>query len=152
MYLFHLNRSNCITAVAFCYLLILSCCSINKEEVLACNEECFPTIVIDSKQDSLKVGEVFKAKVSLSDTSLLYMSDFNSTKKRRIHPVFKINGEIIQDHYADSFEVEEVVDSTIFYEGYPNYREISCSIIIPHPRAEEGTLELQKLITYIVVE
>lgn len=150
MYSYHTKNSRKSTLAFLIFMLTLYGCSLIEPKSDGCSESCYPVILIDTKQDSVEIGSIFRAEVSLSDTTLLFMADFDSEVKRRVHPVFKINGEIVKDHFADSFIVEEVVDSTIYYEEYPNYREISCSIIIPHPRAEEGTIEISKLITYLV--
>lgn len=123
----------------------------------SCNEKSgpwkseFPYIIVEQSLDSLMVGDVFEARIYLSDSSYLYVPDESRGKGRKVFPVFKVNG-IEMRSKSDYFIVRDTADNLVVYPEYPFYREIECSIIFPHPKFGEGSVELQKLVTYIVSE
>jgi hypothetical protein len=121
---------------------------IDERESIAIN---FPTIVIEQAKDTLKIGEVFEARVYLSDSAFLEIVNEDGSKGRKIFPIFKLNGKEIRNK-SDYLIVSDTVNNKIVYKEYPFYREIECSIIFPHPRFAEGSVELHKLITYIALE
>ena len=61
-------------------------------------ESCIPHIVTERNQDTLQLGETYRAKVYLSDSSYLYLQE--GKRKRQVLPVFKINGALVEsDEY-----------------------------------------------------
>lgn len=125
-------------------------CNIDKPVEYLSTDKCFPKIVIEPINDTVKIGEIFEVKISLSDTSVLTVPEYGSSKRKKYYPVFRINGEIIPNHFSNHYTVRHRVSEAIVYEEDPNYREIECSVIFPHPIIGEGSIELAKLITYRV--
>ena len=132
-------------------LLILLVCTLWNCRPEAKNDKCdFLYIVIQRNQDTLKYGEVYRAKISLSDTSLLYLVDEFNGKKRRTHPVFRINGQI-QESGKDYFIFEEIVDSVdvIELKSGTKIKDWSCGVIFPHPN-QLGDVELGYRMSYVI--
>lgn len=129
---------------------LLGGCIFEKNEVN--QKSCIPKIVVEPSKDSLRIGEIFEVKVSLSDTTYLTVFDPIKEKKERFYPVFKVNNLMINNNYSDYFIVRDTVDNNVVYEEFPNYREINLSVIFPHPIEGEGTVELSKLVSYIVIK
>ena len=119
----------------------------------ACHEKSnkeLPYIIVDRKDDSVKIGEVFTVKIYLSDTSFYhYIDDFG--KKREVYPVFKVNDEITYVE-SDTLIYTEKVDSIPKAYSYKNIRESAFSIIFPHPKKGEGSIEVSKRIGYVIEE
>jgi hypothetical protein len=137
---FHMNRAQKSIFFFLCLFLFSSC----HEK----SNKVFPFIIVERKDDSLKIGEVFEAKIFLSDTSYYQIID-EQGKRRNIYPVFKVNGKII-DNKSDTLFYTENVDSIPLAYSYKNIRESAFSIIFPHPTIGEGTIEVSKRIGYIV--
>lgn len=122
-------------------LLIISCKQ-HKERKFC---EQIPAIIIETKKDSLKVEEIYEAKIYLSDTTCLYIVENNI--KERILPIIKINGERVKvsgDYYVFK---EKVTREKITYGD--DLREWSVNIIFPHPKGL-GAVEINYRHSYII--
>lgn len=140
MYFLIMERNSILIFVTIAFISF-SCTQSTKDKF--CNQ--IPEITIETNKDSLKVGEIYEAKIYLSDTSCLYIVE-NDTKER-ILPIIKVNGEqvkISKDYYVFK---EEVIREKITYGD--DLREWSCSIIFPHPRGL-GSVEIDYRHSYVV--
>lgn len=137
--------TNRLVKYAFFFLCIIQFASCHQKS----NKE-IPYIIVERKDDSLRIGEVFTAKIYLSDTSFYnYIDDFG--KRREVYPVFKVNDEITYVE-SDTLIYTEKVDSNPKAHSYKNIRESAFSIIFPHPKEGEGTIEVSKRIGYVIVD
>lgn len=144
MYFLIMERNRTTVLVfALIGLSIFSCTKHKKNKF--CDQ--IPEITIETNKDSLRVGEIYEAKIYLSDTTCLYIVE-NETKER-ILPVIKVNGELVkikEDYYIFK---EKVTREKITYGD--DLREWSCSIIFPHPRGL-GSVEIDYRHSYVIKE
>lgn len=134
----------------FCCLFI-SLISCEQWQHLATEQpsSCFPTVVVDAVEDTVEIGETFKAKVYLSDSTSFYFISGPTGEKVPINPIFKVNGEIIESTSGNYLMYEEVVSKKPISSSHPEFREISFGIVIPHPEPANGDVEFSFRYTYV---
>ncbi|WP_462249241.1 hypothetical protein [Ekhidna sp.] len=105
----------------------------------------FPELIVDANNDTIYNGEIYRAKVYLSDTS--YFSVKRYGKVHDFLPLFRINGEI-KETASTYFHYEEVVKlDSIPSEGI--LREWQSGIIFPHPVS--GDVEISSRNSFIIL-
>jgi hypothetical protein len=109
-------------------------------------------VVIETKNDSIPIGGIFDAKVYLSDTSSFYLKDYETGKKQQVFPVFRINGELKESPDGYFYRYSETVTDQQVYEEFPNIREVSFGIIMPHPDTLGGDIEFGYRYNYVATE
>ena len=109
-------------------------------------------MVIETDKDRLKAGETYKARISLSDTSLLYLYTDEGVKDRRTHPVFWINDKLIDSHkhYLIYETKVDTIGSKIFSDG-TKYKTYSIKLAFPHPSGF-GEIILSARNSYVIEE
>ena len=110
----------------------------------------FPEIVVEPENDTVRIGETYRAKISLSDTSLLYFYDGPNDRRVRTVPIFSINGELV-DSNKDYYIYETVVDSsdiTVQKDG-DKFKEWSVGLVFPHPSGF-GDVKLSQRNSYLI--
>lgn len=147
---FSLEKNNIFLSILL--LFFLAACVSKNNDFNQTSRSCIPRIIVETLQDSLRIGEVFEAKLYFSDTAYLTVYDSMKGKGVRYYPVFKINDRLINNNFSDYLLVRDTVDSEIIYKEFPNYREVNVSVIFPHPLEGEGTVELSKIVSYSVIE
>jgi len=114
------------------------------------SQNCLPMMVIESNKDQVSIGDEIIFRVTISDTSFLSLNEPDMDKTMRIHPVFKVNGNVVENLFSDTLVYREIADSISVYPDKPSYREVDFSVIIPHPIEFEGAIELKKVESYMV--
>ncbi|MEQ9424366.1 MAG: hypothetical protein RJQ09_08125 [Cyclobacteriaceae bacterium] len=133
-------------------LLAFTNCQPNKQNVeLSVPKSEFPFVIIETEADSVRIGDKFKAKVYLSDSSYYFLYD-RTGKKRPTNPVFRVNGELVDSPNGHFLMYEEVVTDKLVYKEFPNIREISFGIIFPHPSPSSGDIEIGYRHSYIATK
>ena len=141
-----------IFALILSVTLAFSCDRTVDEPVTENSENCFPTIIVETKSDSVEIGELFEAKVYLSDTSYFYLTDYETGKKQSVFPVFRINGELKESPDGYFYQYSEVVTNESVYQELPTVREVSFGIIMPHPEPLGGDVEFGYRYSFIAIE
>lgn len=136
----------------FVILAIFSCERPTNEETSQELNNCFPTVIIEAEKDTLTIGETFKAKVYLSDTSFYESVNWGDGKVGPTNAVFNVNGQITYSPGKNYLNYEEVVTDEPLFEEQPNLRQVEFGIFIPHPDTFGGDIEFSKLYTYVAVD
>lgn len=108
-----------------------------------CKSLDYPKIEVVFNNDTIILGEVFEARIFMSDTSLYTFYDSERSKYVRVHPYFKINDSLIytkSDTLIHSVVLNEIPENRYL----PGFYEWTCSIIVPHPIEFEGDIEFKK--------
>ena len=133
-------------------LVLISCSSKSSSNLIEeVGVSSFPKIIVLTERDSVKIGNHFRARVFLSDSSFYYFVDDMTGEKKATNPVFRVNGEMIYSE-SDTLQYEEIVTDSIIYDQFPYIREISFGVIFPHPEPSQGEIEIGIRHTYIAIE
>lgn len=138
----------------FLILLITvgSCDQTNSKTQTNKSTNCFPTVIIEAEADTLKIGEIFRAKVYLSDTSYYELVNWGDGREGPTNAVFNVNGQITYSPGKNYLDYEEIVTNKAKFEELPELRQIRFGIYIPHPDPFGGDIEISKIYNYVAIE
>ena len=133
----------------FLILLQLSCSSNEDTKENTVGNCDFPRIVVEAERDTVKIGNTFRAKVSLSDTSVLTVPDPITGKETKFFPAFWINGDRVdvQQYY---YIYETVVDSSDVHT-FNDTKFKEWVVEIGYPRSGGlGDVKLSQRLSYVI--